>query len=299
MSDPRPRTDRRRRWAALLRWSRVTHLYCGLALLPWVCLYGATGLLFNHPQLGDDGDVHRFRRSELADRIDPAAPDPSALASRVAARLGPHVTLRDSVEPTFEGSLRARATTAGREVHVSLGATSGRGAVRLSAPASDALPPGLGEPPPLDPDELDAAAWTSTARAIAGAYVDDSEALELTLERAPQLRFEVEIDDQPWTLLYDPKAGRARFLRPEDEDRDVVRLLERVHMTHAYPDGLSARWIHAVFVDLTAAALLLWCVTGLLMWWQMRRRRRTGAVALLLGVGAVVALMTQVLPGMR
>jgi hypothetical protein len=49
------------RWPGVVRILRRTHLFAGLALCPWVALYGLTALLFNHPTLAA-GSVVRAAR---------------------------------------------------------------------------------------------------------------------------------------------------------------------------------------------------------------------------------------------
>ncbi len=285
----------------LLRWSRRAHLYCGLALLPWVCLYGITGLFFNHPGLGGDSAYLRFGRSDLPPGVTKATPAADMLALRVAEQLGPGVVLNDLPPPSYEGSLRAKGTLGAQELRVFLSASSGNGSIRLSDPEPKERPPSLEPLAPIDPEGRDAAAWEAMARGVADTYLAQEAAdstMTLELERAPTLRFGARVDGEPWVVEYQPAKRELHFERPDERPAEIKRLLMRLHMTHMYPDSVGARWVHALFVDLTAGCLLLWCLTGILMWWQMRKLRRVGAVVLLSGFAAVLWLMVQVLPGM-
>lgn len=279
-----------------MRWSRRAHLYCGLALVPWVCLYGITGLFFNHPTLAGD-DALRFGRSELPPELLQRAPSADDVARSLERQLGEQLRLNDLPPPQYTGSLRAKGKLGDRDVRLFLGMRSGNGSLRFDDPDVGNLPESLLPLPSIDPEGQGATAWEQAALAIAGVYIDDP-TLELKLDRAPTLTFGADVDGEPWVVTYDPKDRELEFERPGSEAVEVPRLLQRLHMTHHYPDRFGAGWIHALFVDLTAGCLLMWCLTGLIMWWQMRKLRRIGAVVLLSGASAVIWLMAQVVPGM-
>jgi hypothetical protein len=72
---------------------------------------------------------------------------------------------------------------------------------------------------------------------------------------------------------------------------DFGRLLMRLHTAHGYGEAW-VRWLWAVVVDLMAASMVLWAVSGLAMWWQKKSHRRPGLAVLLGTVAVAVGLAT-------
>jgi len=75
---------RRLKW---LKLARRIHLYAGLVLLPWLMFFGGSGLLFNHPNLGEQVSAFRLgpERVEALTGLTPWKPQ--AAASEVVAQL--------------------------------------------------------------------------------------------------------------------------------------------------------------------------------------------------------------------
>ncbi len=295
-SDPaRPARPRRAppRWRL---WTRRIHLYSGLALVPWVLLYAVSGLLFNHPEVAAEPGPRRFGLSDLPVDAQGPAELPQIAATAVASALGPEVQLLPWPPPRFTRSLRAR--TAGEDGHppslVSLRFPSLRGSVRQSAPEPDRSPASLREIGEVHVPGFDASAWTKLSAHIARNIGGDDAPVELSA--TPRLQFAATIDGEPWQVTHDAKDGSLTYESLQARDVRLPRLLARLHMTHVYPDRLGARWFHALIVDLTAACLALWCITGLLMWWQLRRVRRVGLVVLGSGLMVSGVILLEVIP---
>ncbi len=66
---------------------RRGHLYAGLMMLPWVFLYGVTGLLFNHPTWFSDQTVIPFGKAETTGTPLEQVPTPAEIAGQVVAAL--------------------------------------------------------------------------------------------------------------------------------------------------------------------------------------------------------------------
>jgi len=69
----------------VFKWVRRVHLYSGLALVPFVCLYGISGYLFNHPDRG--GPAEAVPASVVAAAGLAGLPDAADVAERLVARL--------------------------------------------------------------------------------------------------------------------------------------------------------------------------------------------------------------------
>lgn len=293
------------RGEAATRWSRLArraHLYCGLAMLPWVLLYAVSGLLFNHPSLASDVPVTRFSVDALGTDVRTAVPSAEVAAPALVEALrqaapGAAVTLAGEPAPAFQRSLGARGKLGEDDVSVSLDVEGRGGSLRVTPPSPRPVPGSLTGVETLDVPGLELAAFEAMATGAVSELAGPG--AELTVSSAPKLRVGATIDGEPWILTYDPKARTLEYARADEaEPVKLGRLLARLHMTHVYPESVGVKWIHALVVDLTVACLVLWCLTGLWMAWQLRRLRRVSLLVLGSGIAASVALLARVIPGL-
>lgn len=84
----RKRRRKSRGWTRSMHWIRRIHLYLGLLMLPWVLLYGFTGMLFNHPAIMSDYEIVDIGEVERTNTSLAAMPDRVALAQQVVDKLG-------------------------------------------------------------------------------------------------------------------------------------------------------------------------------------------------------------------
>lgn len=274
-------------------WIRRAHLYCGLALLPWVLLYAVSGILFNHPGWSGSSQGTRFSLSELS--TDAVVLDADRSAEAVVAALGEGVELESSPAPLLRRSLRARTPKGSETEHrLSVRFPSRRGFWGAREQHEARTPPSLGDLERLDVPGYDRAAWQAVAASVVAEV--DAPSLPVELTDSPVLRFHARIDGESWQVDYDGSSGEVTFEPIADRDTPPGRVLARLHMTHVYPDTFGMGWIHALLVDLTALCLVLWCLTGVFMWWQMRKTRAVGAVVLVSGLAATVVILADVVP---
>jgi hypothetical protein len=135
-------------------------------------------------------------------------------------------------------------------------------------------------PFPLSPDD----AWPTVEERLGVGT--------LSLDRTPDLMFDVREGEVLWRVEYSPLDGAVSTERVGDRASgpSTRAFLTRLHTLHVYPGGMSVRWLWAVLVDLMGGALLLWGFTGLLMFWQIKKLRRIGGFVLLAGVGSIAVL---------
>ncbi len=317
---------RRPSWSRpLAQLLRRAHLYAGLMMLPWVFLYGVTGLLFNHPTWFPDRTLLNFGPDETAATPLADLPTAAELAAEVVAAVGRDdgVTYRivRANEARFEkGAMTAAVTANGRGFDVSFDPTAGAGTVRETvAPAATVAKP---EAPPVKPNQTDrpqrpadldvfsadgiAAGRFSLERFQSGlpAVLDRLGLGPATVGKtklAP-LTFFAEADGRVWKLSYDAAAATVSG-RPADavaagSELSTRRFLTRMHLTHGYPaDGNRAKFLWAVVVDMMASVMIFWGASGIVMWWQLKRTRRLGA-AVLLASAATAATLVPLMHGM-
>ncbi|MBX3469860.1 MAG: PepSY domain-containing protein [Planctomycetes bacterium] len=282
-----PAAVQRRRLGAALRVVRRVHLYSGLFLVPWVLLYGVTAFLFNHPRAFADAPTIAVGDAGLA-RL-PAADVVAASVVEALVEAAPGRTIALAGEPRYGHAVAWRVEADGAE-HLVIVDPAGEGAlIRSSARrAAPSDPPFEVPHVPAGPEAFAAATATVgslvTAAGLTGGQVKP--------RNVPDLLLDVTIDGEHHRAAYDLRTG-AVTLRPAagaGRELSARAFLTRLHLAHGYPPRLEARWLWAVIVDVMAAAMCVWAVTGLVMWAQMRALRRPGALALIAGVASAVAL---------
>lgn len=282
-------------------WIRRAHLYAGLALLPWVLLYAASGMLFNHPDWSArPGGPQRFVLADLdTPGEDATVLDASAAAAAVLRTLGTTADVVDRPAPVLRRSLRAKSSGlegSGSADELSVRFPSRRGSWGKRVNAQPRTPPSLAGVSTIEVPDHNAASWQSFADAIATEVRGRPTTLKLS--HTPTVRFHAQIDGERWQVDYDANTGEVAFEALADREVHLPRLLARLHMTHVYPDTLGVSWLHALLVDLSALCLVLWCITGVFMWWQMRRLRRVGWLVLGSGLLFAVLILTEVIPAL-
>lgn len=288
---PCPPRVRRPRWraASAMKLVRRLHLYSGLALVPFVALYGVTAFLFNHPGAGSEVELRTVSRAELEEHgRQVLMPLPLELAQLVHAQAAePGWALDPQRELRYRGRL-ALGARAG-EVEHSLALEDPRGAATWSRRPRPAVP--AAEKRTLELPTV-RAALASLEVAARSLWSSEGAALsDLRVRSSPSLEFGLLVDGEARRASYDLAKGELSVhAAGEERPRSVRSFLLRLHTAHGYPAEPGARSAWAFVVDLLAAALALWAVTGVLMWWQMRLLRRAGLFSLAVGFVAALVL---------
>ena len=316
---PRPARPgaRRARYNRVMRWVRRIHLYTGLALVPWVFLYGFTGLLFNHPGMMSNTDRTAIVPAAFEGTAFAGRPDAEALAAHVVSALaGPLPTdpERDgdaaaakedeapATDPTtyalVPGTARfdrrlayeVRADDARHLVIQDL--DDGAGELRTSPtePERERVP--FARRGGVAKDELPLDAYRDDVpRVLAALDIDEVGADAVRLRQAPRLAFEMDADGARWRVSYDLER-RSVSATPTDRSEPISArsFMLRLHAAHGYPSRAGARTAWAVIVDVVSVVMLLWALSGILMWIQMKNVRWTGALALGAGLASAAAL---------
>ena len=273
---------------------RRVHLYSGLFLVPFVVLYGVTGYLFNHPEAFSDSERRAVEPSLLAE-VGPAPRSATVLAGEMAAALNAEGATRFAV---VDGSaeLRGRYVFRRRDddrlssLVLNADCTEGELVVRrISAQRSP-------DRTHRDVGRQAAEAQLDLMKGIANRLFDRLEVAGrgLSVRSAPDVEFVLEEGAQrKLAARLDLRSGEFDLAESDDEAREeltVRRFLTRLHSTHTYPDELGARWWWSLLVDVMAAAMALWGLTGLVMWWQIKSLRRLGVAILVLSAASAAYL---------
>jgi hypothetical protein len=298
--DGEKKTAARRSSRPTMYWVRRLHLYSGLFLFPWVMLYGATALLFNHPEAFPDQVRRRLDAADVAGTGLDRLPSPSEAAAQLVAALNEASRGDGRTEPTYRLTapesasysrdfVAARVQGGGEEHSIVLDLATGAGTIGTRALPRGGRPPFATaslKPPGSLADQVKKGLPLALARK--GLTVGDSR-----ITFGPELSFFVEADGKTWKAGYNVATGSLTGRLADAGDGLGAReFLTRLHLAHGYQSSGWSRLVWAIFVDLMFAMMVFWGVSGLLMWWQLRSTRRFGAIVLALG--AVIALLTAI-----
>lgn len=272
-------------------WVRRTHMYLGLVLFPWVIFFGASGMLFNHPGVGEEVRAHPLSAQLLGQKVGIAALDAHVVASDVVAALraaGHDYRLDDGHDSRFYGSTAFEAQGGGETHLLLLDVAAGRGVV-LTRP--DHTPPAAPFAGTIAPEEVRLAPLLPRLSALLPALDLDVRG-PLEPRASADLRFRMrDASGRRWNVTYDLGSGhidgRASDASPALSLHDTLGAL---HKTHHFPARLGATTFWALFADLTGFTLVLWALSGLVMWWQIKPTRALGVVGV--SVGLLIAAAT-------
>ena len=265
------RSNQRRN--ALMRWLRKIHLYSGLALLPWVFIYGISGFLFNHGGSSADGrdlPIAAGHAASLALSSDELGARLLAATNKQAPEAEASISgswTFDFRDPEAEQNFRLSVPTDGSDARLTK--RSAR-ASQSTAFASDTFA------------KERAAAKAAAAATLAGIGMPHE---GLRAVGGPSLR--VKSSDKRWFTT----LTRDRVSESPISAFDLDLLMRRLHVTHGYNRAEWSRVIWAVFVDIMSFAMVMWAITGIAMWWQKKNLRFAGSIVVAVAFGGGVALI--------
>ncbi|AUX32773.1 PepSY domain-containing protein [Sorangium sp. Soce836] len=290
----------RQRYGAAMKVVRRAHMYLGLLVFPWILLFGISGVLFNHPQIGRDFE----RRSISAEQVSALTAfrpwDPDAVARKVVEQLNAGSASRYTLDASTPGAFSGwpeliGSTSDGGRTMVLIRLDDG--AATLSTfppePAKAPDPPFAGATVEL-PEHRMAAVEAQVKDLLPKLGIDGAGPLRAHPKVSPELRFRMrDADGRLWNVTYDLGAGRLDGRLDGAAGQPLfVELLGMLHKTHHFPVHGGMTWIWALFADITGITLVLWALTGLAMWWQMKPSRVVGAIAVAVAIAVAAVVMS-------
>ena len=291
-----------RRSNRVLKIVRRVHMYTGLLMFPWALFFGLSGLLFNHPGLGERVTARPLDATTLTDLTGLEAWDPAAAAAALLDRLnaerppsgGGAWALDGETEPHFVGPALLKAPAPTGMNMLLLDVERGRGLLTTRHARSTEAPPAFvgDEAILLDDWSVDA-----VEERVAGLLEARDVAAEGPLRAHPKigptLRFRV-LDGagERFNVTWNSRSGEVGGRRTARvSDIGFNQLFGMLHTTHHYPPGGGALWFWALFEDLLGLTMALWAVSGLVMWWQMKSLRLSGFVVVVVALVIVAAVL--------
>lgn len=286
-------------YSQFMKLVRRTHMYTGLILLPWVLLFGASGVLFNHPTwLASAKIVHRSNPEIVKKLVGFAPPDPASFAAQAVAGINhgedaPEFELVSPGKARLTGRLSYTAATEAGQHTLWLNLHNGSARIE-TRPKSNKEPmerPAFaGSTVEVKIPGLDGAE-RKLLKLLEQANINPSEEVQLRSRSSPQLLFQVRgRDGQLWNATCNLLNGRLDGRSPEMGSRlDLRSAITRLHQLHHYPDNLGARWLWTLAADATGLMLVFWGISGVIMWWQIKPTRLVGVSGL--SIAAVIAFL--------
>ena len=277
----------RSRYNRMMRILRRIHMYLGLFMLPFVLIYGVSGFLFNHGQVLAPYDIRRLG-SEPGQRILETLPQPAALADTILQRLTEELpdrtfSMTDPADARYTVTMGFRTHEGDVRHHLVFEAENWTAEIHSATPKPKVKTP-LGDLKKLN---IGSALRDSVIKVAESIYqTHDQPTGRVDHQWGPQLRFDVESNEESWTMFYN-LGNRAIWAHSATgtEGRNTGRdYLLGLHLAHTYPIHPNVRTAWAVMVDLMSVTMILWAITGGAMWWQMRNVRRSGTILLIISL---------------
>lgn len=291
--DATPGSTRRGRWRSgrVLRVVRRIHMYLGLFLVPWLFIFGISGVLFNHPNIGEKVQGRPVPAPVLESKTGFTAWDARGLAQQIVATLNAQnanvgYQLDNAVVPEFHGpALLSAEYDQGR--HTAL-VDVGRGRAFIITREAR---PGSGDAPFKQHLEIEGRSVKDVEGQVSGLLasldLDARAPLKANPRIAPELRFAMrDASGEAYHVTYD--AGTAKLSgRPARSWSPVgmSQLLTLLHTTHHYTPKVGFRWAWAFFQDILGLAMAFWAISGMAMWWQLKATRIAGIISIAAALG--------------
>ena len=278
---------KRKRHNASMKLTRRLHMYFGLVLAPFVLLYGVTAILFNHQSLFSTSTYEELNPALFAEI---AFSDPDAIADAVTAEIAEQADVPveriDAFAADFRGDLIIDFTedTMRRRYRITPETMSG---TLQSTPRST----GEEEEEILAVESVDPRE-TETIDGIKTLLENEHLDASGRIRSMPDLEFRINADGEELAVTCDLRTGEISQRKVDEPRMDfsLRSFLLRLHVSHGYPSQNSARTVWAVIVDVTAALMIFWAVSGIIMWWQLRPTRFNGMFTMALGVVLAIGL---------
>lgn len=268
-------------------------MYLGLLLLPWLLFFGLSGILFNHPNIGEEAHGQRIQNEgEHALSAWPAQDTAKDLIAKLNSQ-GKALSLDPQVPPHWDGYaiLSAKREDGQETVIWDVDKARGIWIERKARPE-----PGKPHFPRFSVDlpERRSGGLGAPIQALLEAQGREAQQdLRPHPKIGPKLRL-VAVDEQgqAWNLEYASASGEVSG-RKRDHAPAIgfSQLLGKLHTTHHFPMKIGARWFWALFEDLLGLAMVIWSVSGMIMWWQLKKTRRWGLVSVVFSLIIATAVM--------
>ena len=253
----------------LLHFNRRLHLYSGLFMIPFVLVFGLSGMFFNHTSWMSEKTSTVFEAHVLAELLG-HYPPAEGLADELLAVVADREawTNARAAEVRWSGPsiLRTRVDRTDHRLEVDPNASR---AMLLTMPD-------FALAPPIASGQDDSLTVTDNAALVESfeewLVARGLESGASRVQRGAELLVDVEVDDRTLRVELDPSTGSYRVHDLDDRKFSTRDFLENLHVIHRYPLSKSdPAWTWVLLADALAALMIVWAVSGVIMWLRMPR----------------------------
>ncbi|HEX6243676.1 MAG TPA: PepSY domain-containing protein [Polyangiales bacterium] len=290
---------RTRQRGRVLRVVRRLHMYAGLVLMPWLMFFGLSGMLFNHPNLGEQVEGQRVSAEDLSTLSQLQPWRPSAVAADVIEALnhadasgGPY-RLDPAFDSGFVGYAVMNAPAPDGGYMLILDVAGARGVLVHKVARKSEEGSSFPRLTLALPEYSSATLERHVQGLLSARKLPHAAELHAHPKIAPELRLRaLDAQGQAWNLSYDVRTGELSGRRADRfPNLGISQLLASMHKTHHFTLEFGPLWLWALFEDLLGLAMVVWALTGIVMWWQLKRTRLVGVISLAVALGVAGSVM--------
>ena len=258
--------------------NRRIHLYTGLIMVPYIFIFGLSGLLFNHPTLMIDRSVESFKLSD-EDSFNKLFPDLEQLATSIADSI-----VNDGLisQPTI-GAVNYSNTLILRNLNKDADYR-----VQIDLPTSNVqlmtLPDFADNPEIASGNYNLGVSLNSDKLAKKLEQILTKQGIEpgnSRVQRVPDLIFDLNSKDTNYQVIYNLSNGNYRIVDLNKRKFKINYFLTNIHQEHGYPiSGFSIKWLWVFFADSLSILMIVWALSGIIMWFNMKKLLTIGTVLL-------------------
>jgi hypothetical protein len=266
--------------------NRKVHMYAGLVMIPYIFIFGLSGLLFNHPTWLINRNSETFTLNE-AQSFNNMFPNLEELAISVKDSLVDKGELFDweMTDVGYDNLMVLRNINDVEDYRVEIDIPSSRTEIMNLPDFVDNTTVSRGN---IKFDGL------VSVNDLLGNMENILRTKNLVpgksrVQRIPNLKFKLSNGSNNYSVQYNLTNGNYRVINLDNREFKMNYFLVNLHQIHGYPTkGFSIEWVWVFFADCLAFLLIIWAISGFIMWYKMKRYFVIGTV--LLCVTGIISL---------
>lgn len=271
------------------KFNRRVHLYTGLIMVPYIFVFGLSGLIFNHPTMFSNRSSDTFEMDKRTD-FQEIFPNIEDLAASITdSIINEKIISNPAIENVkYSNTMILRNANDIADYRMQIDIPSSR--VQLIT-----LPDFVNEGPVvrgnLDFDlKIDSQMLLSRAEDIL--RNKGIEPGQSRVQRIPNLIFDLKNKTKSYRVTYNLTSGNYRIDDLSKRDFKISYMLTNLHESHGYPvAGFSFTWLWVFFADVLAVLMIVWAISGLIMWFKMKRQFTIGVTLLSISITIFILIL--------
>lgn len=267
--------------------NRRIHLYAGLFMIPYIFIFGLSGLMFNHAAfMSENRSVETFHL-EGDNQLNNLFPNINTFAASIADSIKNHNNINsfklDNIKYSNTMILRYTNKEADHRVKIDIPTNNVEMIVLPDFVENNTVNRGvINAPKKLNTNDI----LQKVEKALENRGITSD---RYRAQRIPNLEFDLTTNDNDYRVIYNLQSGDYRLIDLHQRKFKWNYFFVNLHQVHGYPvAGFSLEWLFVFFADSLAVLMIIWAISGLIMWYKMKRQFVIGLV--LIGVSIIIAL---------